>query len=52
MASETMKAMLDQRRDQMLPALTREEIARLMRFGTLRRYRSGETLFTAGEPDW
>jgi thioredoxin reductase (NADPH) len=50
MASETSKAMLDKRRDQMFPALTGDEIARLMRFGTVRRYRSGEKLFSAGDP--
>lgn len=38
------------RRDQMFPQLTDAEIARVRRFGTLRRYASGEKLFAAGEP--
>ena len=38
------------RRDQMFPQLTDAEIARVERFGTLRRYARGERLFAAGEP--
>ena len=38
------------RRDQMFPALTDVEIARIERFGTTRHYPSGTRLFAAGEP--
>src|SRR6202171_2442978 len=38
------------RRDQMFPALTDAEMARIRRFGTVRRYQRGERLFAAGEP--
>lgn len=38
------------RRDQMFPVLTEPEIARISRFGTLRRYAAGTRLFAAGEP--
>ena len=38
------------RRDQMFPALSDAEIARIRRFGTVRRYQRGERLFAAGEP--
>src|SRR4029078_9898435 len=38
------------RRHQMFPILAPTEIARIHRFGTLRRYRRGDTLFAAGEP--
>jgi len=38
------------RRHQMFPILAPAEIARIHRFGTLRRYRRGDTLFAAGEP--
>ena len=41
---------LASRRDQMFPLLTQAEIARIRRFGTPRRYASGEKLFAAGEP--
>jgi len=37
------------RGDQMFPQLTDAEIERIGRFGTLRRYASGERLFAAGE---
>ena len=35
---------------QMFPQLTDADIARISRFGTLRRYARGERLFAAGEP--
>jgi thioredoxin reductase (NADPH) len=41
---------LGDRREQMFPTLTDAEIARIGRFGTLRRYAPGARLFTAGEP--
>ena len=37
------------RREQMFPALTDAEIARVRRFGTPKHYRRGERLFAAGE---
>jgi len=38
------------RRDQTFPELTGPEIARMRRFGELRRYRDGEALFETGKP--
>jgi len=38
------------RRDQMFPTLTDSEVARIPRFGTLKRYPAGARLFAAGEP--
>src|SRR5687768_4056937 len=38
------------RRHQMFPELTDAEIARISRFGSVRRYARGERLFAAGEP--
>ena len=38
------------RRHQMFPELTEPEIARISRFGTVRRYPRGDRLFAAGEP--
>jgi thioredoxin reductase (NADPH) len=40
---------LETRRAQMLPELTGEEIARIRRFGVVRRYADGERLFEAGK---
>src|SRR5437899_1139568 len=40
---------LETRREQMFPKLSPEEIERLRRFGTVRRYRAGEALFRTGE---
>src|SRR3989442_2561128 len=40
---------LETRRDEMFPKLSPQEIDRLRRFGTVRRYRAGEPLFTTGE---
>ncbi len=41
---------LDARRDQMFPNIEPREIARLRRFGEVRRFSDGERLFAAGEP--
>ena len=41
-------AALRNRRDQMFPTLTAAEIERLRRFGSVRRYADGETLFETG----
>ena len=38
------------RRHQMFPELTEGDIARVARFGTLKKYARGERLITAGEP--
>jgi thioredoxin reductase (NADPH) len=38
------------RREQTFPALTPQEIARMRRFGDIRTYRHGETLFETGKP--
>src|SRR5262245_17653137 len=38
------------RAQQMFPALSDAEIARIQRFGSLKRYSRGERLFAAGEP--
>jgi thioredoxin reductase (NADPH) len=38
------------RRDQTFPELTGPEIARMRRFGELRRYKDGEALFETGKP--
>jgi thioredoxin reductase (NADPH) len=43
--SSTMRS----RHDQMFPALTPQEIERLRRFGSIRRYRGGERLFKTGD---
>src|SRR5437899_1520896 len=40
---------LETRREQMFPKLSPEEIERLRRFGTVRRYRAGEALYRTGE---
>ena len=42
-------AVPDVRLEQMFPSLSPEEIDRLRRFGTTRRYAAGELLFTAGD---
>ena len=41
---------LEQRRDDMFPQLSDDELARVARFGTQCRYSRGDLLFTAGEP--
>src|SRR3977135_4418329 len=38
------------RLEQTFPTLTAEEIARMRRFGEVRRYKDGETLFETGKP--
>src|SRR5450432_4789537 len=38
------------RHEQTFPALTAEEIARMRRFGEVRHYKDGETLFETGKP--
>src|SRR5712671_6418822 len=38
------------RREQTFPALTPQEIARMRRFGDIRTYQHGETLFETGKP--
>lgn len=41
---------IETRREQMFPKLTPGEIARLRRFGEVRRYAAGEQLFQTGQP--
>ena len=48
--SENLPAAVAGRRDQMFPQLTDADIARIRRFGEVRRYARGERLFAAGEP--
>src|SRR5262252_5216437 len=50
MAVDDLPSSLASRRHQMFPALSEAEIARIRRFGRLRRYAAGERLFAAGEP--
>ena len=50
MAIDDLPSGLASRRHQMFPQLTDAEIARISRFGTLRRYARGERLFAAGAP--
>jgi thioredoxin reductase (NADPH) len=49
MADEAPSELLS-RRHQMFPLLSDAEIERIRRFGSVRHYRRGERLFTAGEP--
>jgi len=49
-ALRDMPGSLANRRDQIFPQLSDAEIARIRRFGTVRRYARGESLFTAGAP--
>ncbi len=44
------RVVLHPRHDETFPRLTGEEIDRLRRFGSERRYHDGEVLFVAGEP--
>ena len=46
-----MPAAPDPRLDQMFPRLSPEEIDRLRRFGTIRRYAAGDPVVTTGEID-
>src|SRR6185295_10046775 len=48
--SENLPAALAGRREQMFPQLPDADIARIRRFGEVRRYTRGERLFAAGEP--
>jgi len=48
-AADDLPSTLASRRHQMYPVLADDEIARIRRFGTLRRYTRGERLFAAGE---
>ena len=50
MAVDNLPSAVASRQHQMFPQLTDAEIARISRFGTLRRYARGERLFTAGAP--
>ena len=50
MAVDDLSKTLAGRGHQMFPQLTDAEVARISRFGTLRRYARGERLFAAGEP--
>jgi len=50
MAADDLQGSLASRRHQMFPQLSEAEIARIRRFGEVRRYRRGERLFAAGEP--
>jgi thioredoxin reductase (NADPH) len=47
---DDVSSIIGTRRHQMFPVLTGPEIARIGRFGTLRRYERGARLFAAGEP--
>ncbi len=49
MASDPASTLVETRRHQMFPVLTVDEIERMGRFGTVRRYADGDRLFTAGE---
>src|SRR5262250_269432 len=49
-AEVTLTGALASRRHQMFPDLTDADIARIRRFGDLRRYAKGERLIAAGEP--
>ena len=42
------RSIIDTRRDQMFPVLEPKEIERVSRFGQIRAYQRGETIFTAG----
>ena len=50
MASDAPTVIVTTRRHQMFPVLTESEIARISRFGNVRRYERGARLFAAGEP--
>lgn len=50
MASDAPTEIVTTRRHQMFPVLTESEIARISRFGNMRRYECGARLFAAGEP--
>lgn len=48
-SSPAAQGIIEQRRDQMFPKLTPEELERLLRFGEVRRYPKGAMLARAGE---
>ena len=50
LAADDPQGSLANRRPQMFPQLSDAEIARIRRFGQVRRFRRGERLFAAGEP--
>jgi thioredoxin reductase (NADPH) len=50
MAAPSLSPTLETRRAQMFPVLTGEEVARMHRFGVVRRYADGERLFETGKP--
>ena len=50
MAVDTLPDTLASRRHQMFPVLTDADLARIRRFGQVRRYKRGERLVAAGEP--
>src|SRR6185295_8748778 len=50
MAERSLSPTLEARRAQMFPVLTAAEIARMRRFGTVRRYADGERLYETGKP--
>ena len=50
MAEASRSPTLETRREQMFPVLSAGEIARMRRFGTVRRYADGERLYETGKP--
>jgi len=50
MADPELPDSMKSRQHQMFPVLHDDEIARIARFGTLKQYRAGERLFSAGDP--
>jgi thioredoxin reductase (NADPH) len=50
MTAESPSSTIETRRHQMFPTLAAADIERVRRFGTPRRYASGDCLFRAGEP--
>ena len=50
MTAEATSSTIETRRHQMFPTLSAADIERVRRFGTARRYASGDCLFRAGEP--
>ena len=50
MAEPSRSPTLEARRAQMFPVLSADEIARMRRFGVVRRYADGEHLFETGKP--
>ena len=50
MTADAPVGIAETRRDQMFPALTACDIARIRRFGSVQHYARGDCLFSAGEP--